>query len=174
VLAALAGAGFLIAVFPPETILDVINATTFNGLAVLAPPVIGGLYWKKGNRFGAAASIITGEGGTILFFFGILNLPGMMPVMVLIPVCTAVYIIVSLVTGRGNRENPESVFPVNKRKGILWGGVFALLLAAGTDFWNWNRTPELFGGLPRWVWYFFGLGILLSAVFGLYSKSRKD
>lgn len=179
VLAFLAGAGFLIAVFPPETILDFINATTFNGLAVLAPSVIGGLYWKRGNRYGAGASIIIGELGTAFFFLGNIRIPGIMPVIILVPVSAAAYIIGSLLTTAHPLRKTDSVFTaykkITKKGRLTWGLIFALLLFSGIDFWNWNRVPKLFLGLPLWIWYFFGLGILLSFVFAVFSAqiSRK-
>jgi Na+/proline symporter len=173
ILACLAGAGFLMAVFPPETILGFINATTFNGLAVLAPPVIGGLYWKRGNRFGAGAGIILGELGTILFFLGDIRISGIMPVMILVLVSAAAYIIGSLLTTMRTEEDSDPVSNTQKssKRKDKWfrGMIYTLLLFLGCDFWNWNRTPEFLWGLPLWIWYFFGLGILLSSVFAFFS-----
>ena len=41
----------------------------------------------------------------------------------------------------------------------------------GNDFWAWGQKPVLAAGLPLWVWYYFGLGILLSAAYKLFLKS---
>ncbi|MCK7470628.1 MAG: hypothetical protein MZU95_07430 [Desulfomicrobium escambiense] len=65
----------LIALSPPETIFDFINKTTFNGCSVLAVPVIGGLYMKRANKYGAAAGILLGEGMVIAYYFNRVRLP---------------------------------------------------------------------------------------------------
>ncbi len=164
----LAFTGFMIAVNPPETILGFINKTTFNGLAVLFPVVVGGLYWKRGNRFGAMAGILTGELMVVLFYFGILSPPPQLPMLPVLPIITAttfVYILVSLFTTAS--ENTEIVFPLG-RKTILPATVFGILFLLGNDFPNWGKIPVLHLGLPDWMWYFIGLGVLLSGTFAVW------
>ena len=78
--------GLLIAARPPQTILDFISKTTFNGLAVLTPTVIGGLYWRRANRYGAAASIAAGEALVLAFYFKLLRVPGILPVVPIVGV----------------------------------------------------------------------------------------
>jgi SSS family solute:Na+ symporter len=155
--------GLLIALRPPETLLDFINRTTFNGLAVLAPTVIGGLYWGGGNRFGATASILTGELLVLLFYFDILTAPGTLTVVPVITAACLVYVLTSLVSN-DRAGNSSIVFPLHPRW-RTWTAVFLMLLFLGQDFWNWNRSPRLFLGLPGWVWYFIFLGLFLSGVF---------
>jgi SSS family solute:Na+ symporter len=160
--------GFLIAIRPPQTILDFISKTTFNGLAVLAPTVIGGLYWKRANRYAAAASIIVGEVMVLAFYFKILNAPGVLPVVPIIAVTAVVFAAVSLLS-RKEGENSALVIPI--RPGIWpWVAVFGLLFVLGNDFWAWNRDPLRLAGLPLWVWYFVGLGIILSIVYGIFVR----
>jgi SSS family solute:Na+ symporter len=158
--------GFVIAIRPPQTILDFISRTTFNGLAALAPSVIAGLYWKRANKYGATASILIGEAMVFAFYYGLLNIKGMLPVVPIVCTSSAVLAAVSLLT-TSKDEHTDLVFTI-KRKVFLWIPLFAVLFILGNDFWNWGRRPLLIGGLPLWVWYFFALGIALSIAFKLF------
>jgi len=160
--------GFIIAIRPPQTILDFINKTTFNGLSVLAPSVIGGLYWKKANRFGAVTSILAGETLVVLFYLGILATPSVLPVVPIVSVSGVLFITVSLLTASPG-ENTDIVFSI-RPSSLLWAAFFVFMFLLGNDFWNWSKKPVLLAGLPLWVWYFIGLGIVLSAAMMLYFK----
>jgi SSS family solute:Na+ symporter len=163
--------GFLIAIRPPQTILDFISKTTFNGLAVLAPTVIGGLYWKRANRYAAAASIVAGEGMVLAFYFKVLSVPGIHPVVLVLAVTAIVFAAVSFLSGNAG-ENTEIVVAI--RPGIWpWVVVFGLLFILGNDFWAWNRDPLRILGLPLWVWYYVGLGIILSAVYRVFLRREE-
>jgi SSS family solute:Na+ symporter len=164
--------GILIAVKPPATILDFINRTTFNGLSVLAPAVLGGLYWKRASKSGAFASILAGEGMVIAYYFGLIRTPGIFPVIPVLAVTGGIFVVVSLLIPCSN-ERTELVFQI-KKNALPWIFVFSGLFILGNDFWNWGRKPVLLGGLPLWVWYFFGLGILLSITFKLFVESRES
>jgi SSS family solute:Na+ symporter len=158
--------GFLIALRPPQTLLSFISKTTFNGLSVLAPTVIGGLYWKRANRWGAAASIIAGEALVMAFYFGLLKVPGVLPVLPILLVTATVFVLVSLLTVPG-RENPALVFPVRK-EALRYAPLFLLLFVLACDFWAWGRRPALAAGLPLWVWYHILLTLLLAAAFRFF------
>lgn len=164
--------GFLIAIRPPQTILDFISKTTFNGLAVLAPAVIAGLYWKKANKYGALAGILIGEAMVFGFYYGILHIKGILPVVPIVGATAAVLVIVSICT-TSKDENTDIVFNIDRRA-LAWIPLFALLFILGNDFWNWGRRPLLVGGLPLWLWYFFGLGIVLSLAFKLFLDRIKE
>ena len=147
VIVALGALGFLIAIKPPQTILDFVSKTTFNGLAVLAPTVIG-------------------EGLVLAFYFNVLSAPGILPVVPILAATTVVFIVVSLLSTAPG-ENTGIVASV--QPGIWpWVLVFAGLFILGNDFWAWNRQPIFVIGLPLWVWYFVGLGILLSVVYKVF------
>jgi SSS family solute:Na+ symporter len=164
--------GFLIAVRPPQTILDFISKTTFNGLAVLAPTVIGGLYWKRANRYGAAASIVCGEGLVLAFYLGALSIPGILPVVPILLVSAAVFVAVSLLTAAPG-ENAGIVFPV-RSDAWPWVVAFGLVFLLGNDFWAWGREPVILFGVPLWVWYFVGLGILLTVAYWLFVRQGTE
>lgn len=160
----------LISINPPQTILDFIEKTTFNGLSVLAPAIIGGLYWKKANKNGAVLSILLGEGMVLAYYFNFIKTPEIHPVIPILIVTGSVFILVSLFTSSVN-ENTGIVFEI-KGKSLKWIPVFLLLFILGNDFWAWGRKPIILAGLPVWVWYFFGLGILLSITYKMYFISN--
>jgi SSS family solute:Na+ symporter len=169
----IAGAGFLLAINPPDIILDFINKTTFNGLAVLFPAVVGGLYWRRGNHYGALASIFTGELMVVLFYFGVLSpleREPMLPILPIMAVTILVYVIVSLLSQA--EENMNIVFSVSGTA-LIPTAAFGVLFLLGNDFWNWEKAPVLHFGLPGWIWYFIGLGILLSGTYAIWLLRKK-
>jgi len=163
--------GFLIAIYPPQTILDFINKTTFYGLSVLSPTVLGGLYWKKANKYGAILSIITGEGMVLAYYFGFIHTPWILPVVPILAATGIVFVAVSILTVSKD-ENKEIVFKVGQDN-IPWIIIFSLIFILGNDFWNWGKTPVLLAGLPLWVWYYFGLGIIMSLAFKFYLRTKR-
>jgi len=161
--------GFLaliIAIKPPLTILDFISATTFNGLAVLAPTVIGGLYWQRANKYGAMLSIIFGEFLVTLFYFKIINLPNILPIVPILLITIVIFFLVSLITS-SREENRDTVFQI-KKSNVKWIIIFLLLFFLGNDFWAWGRKPIIIAGLPLWIYYYFTLGILLSVLYKIF------
>lgn len=57
---------FLMALNPPDLIIW-LNLFAFGGLeAAFIWPIVMGLYWKKGNKYGALASMVTGVGVYVL------------------------------------------------------------------------------------------------------------
>src|SRR5699024_9547745 len=57
---------FVMALNPPDLIIW-LNLFAFGGLeAAFIWPIIMGLYWNKGNKYGALASMITGVGLYVL------------------------------------------------------------------------------------------------------------
>ncbi|GAG44323.1 unnamed protein product, partial [marine sediment metagenome] len=79
------------------------------------------------------------------------------------------FIAASLLT-TSDDENTGIVFSISKNS-LKWAPVFLIFFIMGNDFWAWGRKPVLAAGLPLWVWYYFGLGILLSAAYKLFLKS---
>jgi hypothetical protein len=102
----------------------------------------------------------------LAFYFKLLNVPGILPVVPIIAVTAAVFVAVSCLS-RKPGENTDIVFPI--RPGTWpWFGVFGLLFILGNDFWAWNREPLRLLGLPLWVWYYVGLGVILSIVYRVF------
>jgi sodium/pantothenate symporter len=94
---------FLMALSPPDLLIW-LNLFSFGGLeAAFIWPVILGLYWKKGNKYGAIASMIVGVGSYIVIhtYFG--NLFGLHTVVVPFLLSCIVYVFTSLITNNTMR-----------------------------------------------------------------------
>lgn len=167
--------GFLIALNPPATLLDFIRSTTFNGISVLSVPILGGLYWSRANKMGAIVSIVVGETLVILFNLGILPTFGFLSVIPIVLVTGGVFILTCSLSSAGRPGGTgltgRGVMVEQKRRTVIIASGAALFLVLGNDFWNWGRAPVLFAGLPLWVWWFVGLGILLSVFFQYVTKA---
>ncbi|MFA1642997.1 sodium/pantothenate symporter [Chryseomicrobium imtechense] len=103
VTAALGSIVFVLAVNPPE-LLIFLNLFAFGGLeAAFIWPIVLGLYWKYGNKYGAIASMLTGIFGYIaLHFYNVENgnLFGIHTVVVPVVVSFVAYIVFSLLIKR--------------------------------------------------------------------------
>jgi Na+/proline symporter len=164
-------AAYLLALKPPQTILDFVNRTSFTGLAALGPAVIGGLFWKRANRYGALAGILAGEVVTVLSYFRVVRVPGVLPVVPALAVAAAAFLLVSVLTS-GAGENAFLVALPAGRSGrrTVWVGlVFLGFFVLGNDYWGWGRTPVILAGLPLWVWYYI---LLAGAYWKLLGRSE--
>jgi len=163
--AGLALVGLAIAWRPPATFLE-IATETFTGLAVLFPTVMAALHWPRATSAGAIASIIVGEGLVVAYHFRLLPSFGTLPVVPIVAAASLTLVTVSLLTP------PEKRLPEGREKRATWGWAlaFALLFAAGNDFWAWGdgRLGPL--GFPWWVWYFLGLCGTLALAFWVFSR----
>ncbi|TKC16284.1 sodium/pantothenate symporter [Robertmurraya kyonggiensis] len=89
---------FLMALSPPDFIIW-LNLFAFGGLeAAFIWPVILGLYWQKGNKYGAVFSMIIGVGSYILFDSFYPNAFGMHTVTLPIILSLVAYVVGSLAT----------------------------------------------------------------------------
>lgn len=89
---------FLMALNPPDLIIW-LNLFAFGGLeAAFIWPIIMGLYWKKGNKYGALASMITGVGVYVLTDRFSLFALGMHPVVLPVVLSFMAYVVFSLST----------------------------------------------------------------------------
>lgn len=102
---------FLMAFDPPELIIW-LNLFAFGGLeAAFIWPIVLGLYWKKGNKYGALTSMITGVSSYVLFEKFYPEPFGMHSVVLSIVLSFVVYVVVSLSTQhlRGNIAKSDGV-----------------------------------------------------------------
>ncbi|WP_113928372.1 sodium/pantothenate symporter [Bacillus sp. P14.5] len=89
---------FLMALNPPDLLIW-LNLFAFGGLeATFIWPVVLGLYWKAGNKYGALSSMIVGIGSYIIVDQYFPNLFGMHNVVVPIILSFVAFITVSLMT----------------------------------------------------------------------------
>lgn len=101
---------FVMAIHPPN-LLVWLNLFSFGGLeAAFIWPVILGLYWKKGNAYGAVTSMIVGVVTYILFSQHIFTSPfGMHAVVAPIALSFVSYIIATLITMKINSEQHRNM-----------------------------------------------------------------
>ncbi|MEC5425418.1 sodium/pantothenate symporter [Virgibacillus sp. C22-A2] len=91
---------FLLALNPPDLIIW-LNLFAFGGLeAAFIWPIVLGLYWSKGNKYGALASMIAGVGLYILSDSFFPQPLGLHSVVLPIVVSFVAYVVVSLATHR--------------------------------------------------------------------------
>ncbi|MED3573059.1 sodium/pantothenate symporter [Cytobacillus praedii] len=91
---------FLMAISPPDLLIW-LNLFSFGGLeAAFIWPVVLGLYWNRGNKFGAITSMLAGTGSYIFIHLYFPNPFGMHTVTLPIVLSFIVFIAVSLMTGK--------------------------------------------------------------------------
>ncbi|MCX7031915.1 MAG: sodium:solute symporter family protein [Spirochaetes bacterium] len=173
VLVAVGAAGYLIALRPPKTLLDLLTSVSFTGFAVLAPVVVGGLYWRRASARAAIAGIVAGEALVVAFALRLLRLPGVLPVVPVLAVTVLVFVVGSLLDPEGGGD-PGIAARAPKGTG-RWTALFAVFFVLGCDFWAWGRRPVLVLGLPLWVLYYGALGLLLAvAIWACARWALKD
>ncbi|MDM5208768.1 sodium/pantothenate symporter [Cytobacillus kochii] len=89
---------YIVSIEPPDLLIW-LNLFAFGGLeAAFIWPIIMGLYWKKGNAYGALASMITGVSSYIIIDRLFPDLLGVHPVVVPVFLSFILYVVVSLFT----------------------------------------------------------------------------
>ena len=161
----LALAGFMLAIKPPSTILSIAKQT-FTGLAVLFPVVIFGLYEQMRSPKAAWASMIAGEGLVVLYYFKLIPAFGFLPVVPIMLVTFAVYVMIAL---WDNRLRPEMPGFLKSPFFYAFFGIFILSM----DFWRWHATPRLILGFPGWLAYFVGLSGLQTGFTWILIRRRE-
>ncbi|WP_082235443.1 sodium/pantothenate symporter [Halobacillus massiliensis] len=100
---------FLMALNPPNLLIW-LNLFAFGGLeAAFIWPVVLGLYWSRGNKYGALASMVTGIVSYVLFHNFIPEALGLHTVVLPVVLSFVAYIIFSLLT-KGVNEAEGSNF----------------------------------------------------------------
>jgi len=158
--------GLVIAYFNPSSILA-ITTETFTGLAVLFVPLMAILYWKRVTPAGAISSILVGESLVALYHFDFLSSGGFLSV---IPILIATSL--TLITVSWLDEPIKRSVPKFNKKALWWAIPLIAIFAASLDYWNWSKAPELWLGLPVWMWYFIALNGVLSLLFWRITKSN--
>lgn len=97
----------LIALVMPGIIAILVYSYTFYTCGVVVPTVLG-LYWKKGTKEGAIASIVAGSLTALLEIVGIVSYGKIPTIIVGFAVSLVVYFIVSLITTESNADQVEN------------------------------------------------------------------
>ncbi|WP_428909539.1 sodium/pantothenate symporter [Niallia sp. Krafla_26] len=89
---------FIFALSPPD-LLVWLNLFSFGGLeSVFIWPIVLGLYWKKGNKYGAISSMVMGMTSYIVFDRFFPNPLGMHTVVLPVFISLITFIVISLIT----------------------------------------------------------------------------
>ncbi|WP_147533389.1 sodium/pantothenate symporter [Bacillus marasmi] len=98
---ALIGVFVIVFALRPPDLIVWLNLFSFGGLeSVFIWPIIFGLYWSKGNKYGAVTSMLLGMGSYILFDRLYPNAFGFHTVVLPILISLTAFVIVSLVTSQ--------------------------------------------------------------------------
>ncbi|UOQ94495.1 sodium/pantothenate symporter [Halobacillus shinanisalinarum] len=96
---------FLMAINPPDLLIW-LNLFAFGGLeATFIWPVVMGLYWKRGNKYGALSSMLVGVGSYIMIEQFFSSPFGMHSVVLPIILSFIAYVVVSLATKQATLDD---------------------------------------------------------------------
>jgi len=168
VIVVLAGAGLALAVRPLGTLLE-IATETFTGLAVLFPVTVAGIYWKRTNPWAGLGSIVAGEALVVLYHFKLLPAFGLLPAIPVVLVSAIVLVVGSLVRPARGLE-PLTSLPKGWWR---WFALSGLVFGLAHDFWWWRDARPGPFGLPVWLWYHFGLIVVLFVLFWVLAAAGK-
>jgi hypothetical protein len=59
-------------------------------------------------------------------------------------------------------------------RGWRWVATFGFAFLLANDFWAWRQATPLWLGLPSWLWYYFGLILLLFGLMATAFRERKE
>ncbi len=167
--AGLAICGFLIAMNPPDTILDFAVKQAFTGLAVLFPTVLFGLYLKNPKPAAAICSILVGEALVVAYelpdLAQYLHTFGFLPVLTVIAASVITYAALQLAVGQV--ELP----PIQPRQ-VGFAAGFGIIFVLAMDFWRWGEVGQVVLGLPVWAWYFVMLSVLQTILMLFWLRSE--
>ncbi|MGM0651216.1 MAG: sodium:solute symporter family protein [Bacillota bacterium] len=105
---------FYIALVRPAAILN-IAAFAFSGFSIMLPVMIGGLYWRRANKYGACAALIFPAIMLHLWYLNILpgwTTFGFMPVFPSFILSTLTLVVVSCLSEPPTREVQEKTFGI--------------------------------------------------------------
>lgn len=95
--------GFAVIIFAlsPPDLLVWLNLFSFGGLeSVFIWPIVFGLYWSKGNKYGAISSMVVGMSSYILFDRLYPNALGMHTLVIPVVLSLVTFVIISKLTGK--------------------------------------------------------------------------
>lgn len=96
----------IFAIQKPVYVVDYAYKLASPGFGMILPAVVGGLYWKKGNKTGAFAGTIVGLILLILFTFFVKPLFGFSAFVCALSINTIVYVIGSLI---GQKQSDKTI-----------------------------------------------------------------
>ncbi|WP_062199098.1 sodium/pantothenate symporter [Massilibacterium senegalense] len=110
IITAILGLAVFFFVLQPPNLLIWLNLYSFGGLeAAFIWPIVLGLYWKRGNKYGAIASMLVGVLSFILLSLYYPRPLGMHPVVPAILFSFVAYVTISLLTSHKMKEQQERI-----------------------------------------------------------------
>jgi PAS domain S-box-containing protein len=126
---------FAISIGEFYTLVD-IGLKSFEAVTIFAPSIILGIYWKRGNKTGAAAGIIA---GFIIWFYTLL-----VPALLKSGILAEEGVIVNLLNS--SMLNPHALFGLKDldkwSHSLFWGLLFNLLLYVGLSLFTKQNAEE--------------------------------
>lgn len=163
--------GYLGALYPVKSILDFLTSTAFPAYAIMAPLFWGGLYFNIGKK-SAFMALISGIMLVLAEFWGWKPQP--FPAVIF----NLFFQIAVLIAGKllfdRQRTRSDFVIPLDtilSRKQIF---LFSLIFVLAIDIWNYNRITHLLFGIPGFIFYSFGLCLVLSLIIWIQYKYVSD
>ncbi|MEH7386968.1 sodium/pantothenate symporter [Bacillus sp. JJ1521] len=100
---------FILAINPPDLLIW-LNLFAFGGLeAAFIWPVVLGLYWRRGNKYGAISSILVGVGSYILIYTTYPEVFGMHSVVLPVLFSLITYIVTSLLVKEKDLDHLRNI-----------------------------------------------------------------
>ena len=99
--------GVILASNPNSSVFEIVSFAWAGFGAAFGPVVLCALFWKRSNKWGALAGMITGGAMIFIWKYGIARLGGVFAIYELLPafiLATIVNIVVSLVTSAPSKD----------------------------------------------------------------------
>lgn len=110
--------GVILASNPDSSVFDIVSFAWAGFGAAFGPVVLCALFWKRSNKWGALAGMITGGAMIFIWKYGIARLGGVFAIYELLPafiLATIVNIVVSLITTAPSKEVTDTYEKVMSR-----------------------------------------------------------
>lgn len=149
----------LCVIFRPKFLVTYMYSFCNPGFFAMAPAMIGGMFWRKGSRTGAFASIIVGFAVVCYVLFVYNPIPSCNPILWGTAASLPTYIIVSLLT----KQSPEEAVAAEEMTGYIAdtfrgrnNGAFALMIVISVilfifDMWGVPKIGTAYDMLAGWI-----------------------
>ena len=119
VLLVIAGLSIVIAWNPESSVFGIVSFAWAGFGATFGPVMLASLFWKRSNRYGAVAGMLSGGIMVFVWKFFIKTLGGIWNIYELLPafiVATVFIVVVSLITGKPEKEITDEFEAVKSSK----------------------------------------------------------
>jgi SSS family solute:Na+ symporter len=175
---------YVVSLYPPKTLLSFLTGAAFSGYAVLAPVLLGALYWPSIGKKGGALVLAIGVTLVAVQQMGVFRFP--LPAPLFNVLVQSLVLVGCLMISKiyGKKKSPENRYDALKDLGgisllegrshgwvIPLSGI--LLLFLSLDWWFFGAKSSVWGIVPNWIWYHLVLLGVMTGVYGLYLRMFK-